>query len=152
MADFYQHGIITTMQKLGDRGDHALDKELEKISRKRPIALLLPALVSEFDSPAISGILAELKKVNYIRKVVLSLDRADEAQFKAVKKIMSALPCEVKVVWHDGPRIRKLYDELRRNEFKMELTGKGRYVWMPMGYILSDKDIYAIAQIGRAHF
>jgi len=145
MADFYQHGIITTMQKLGDREDNELDKELEKISQKRPIALLLPALVSEFESPAISGILAELKKVNYIRKVVLSLDRADEKQFKTVKKIMSALPCKVKVVWHDGPRIRKLYDELRRNEFKLERPGKGRSVWMTMGYILSDKDIYAIA-------
>ncbi len=145
MADFYQHGIITTLQKLGKREDHELEKDLDKITRKRPIALLLPALVSEFDGPAISDILDELKKVNYIRKVVLSLDRADENQFKMVKKVMSALPCEVRVVWHDGPRMRKLSDELRRNEFQLERPGKGRSVWMTMGYILSDKDIYAIA-------
>ena len=52
MTDFYQNGIITTMQKLTDRPPGAIEEELKRFARKRNLILLLPALVSEFDNPA----------------------------------------------------------------------------------------------------
>jgi glucosyl-3-phosphoglycerate synthase len=55
------------------------------------------------------------------------------------------LQADVKIVWHDGPRMQKLYKELRKNDFDLSMPGKGRSVWMTMGYILSHRDIYAIA-------
>ncbi len=66
--------------------------------------LLLPALVTEFDGPAMPRIIEELGSVNYLYQIILSLDRADRKQFRKIRKIMSSLPSEVKVVWHDGPR------------------------------------------------
>lgn len=145
MADFYQHGMIATLQKMRCRPVENLENELFEIAKKSKMVLLLPALVSEFDTPAMPNILAELKKVRYLDKIVLSLDRADVNQFKRVKQIMSEIPTEVKIVWHDGPRMNAFYKELRGNDFKLEVPGKGRSVWMTLGYILADKDVDAIA-------
>jgi len=145
MADFWQHGMITTLQKLKDRPVAAIEEELRIIARRRNMTLLLPALYSEFETPAISKIINELKKVNYLYQIVLSLDRADREQFQRVREIMAALPTATRVVWHDGPRMQKLYRVLRENDFTLDMPGKGRSVWMTMGYILSDRSVYAIA-------
>jgi glucosyl-3-phosphoglycerate synthase len=145
MADFYQNGMIGTLQKINKRPVEQIEDDLRLISLKRRMVLLLPALVTEFDTPAMPGIIKELKKVTYLNKIVLSLDRADEAQFRKVKQRMSRFPTEVKIVWHDGPRMKNLYEELNANDFRLDVPGKGRSVWMTMGYILSDKDVDAIA-------
>ena len=102
MADFYQHGMITTLQKLRDRPIEDLEDELRTIGQKRRIVLLLPALYSEFETDSMPRIIEELKRVNNLYKIVLSLDRAGKEEFKKVKKIMSSLPVDVKIVWHDG--------------------------------------------------
>lgn len=145
MADFFQNGSIGTLQKLRERPLEDLESELKSFSRRRRMVLLLPALFSEFETPSMPRIIAELRGVDYLQTIVLSLDRANEKQFKEARNKMSALQTEVKVVWHDGPRMQKLYKELKRNDFNVSMAGKGRSVWMTMGYILSHRDIYAIA-------
>ncbi len=145
MADFCQNGVITTLQKLQERPVESIEKELKTIARKRKMILLLPALVTEFDGVAMPRIIEELKDVDYLERIVLSLDRADERQFNRVRKLLSVLPVEVRVVWHEGPRMQVLQKELRDADFNLENPGKGRSVWMSLGYILSDPDVYAIA-------
>jgi glucosyl-3-phosphoglycerate synthase len=145
MADFTQNGVITTLQKLRDRPIKELDRELKTISKKRKMVLLLPALVTEFDTVAIHTIIKELMEVNYLHKIVLSVDQADKNQFKKIKDIMSRLPTEAKIVWNDGARIKALLKELQDADFTLGQPGKGRSVWMSLGYILSDRDVYAIA-------
>jgi glucosyl-3-phosphoglycerate synthase len=145
MADFSQNGVITTLQKLKDRPVKDLDRELKTISKKRKMVLILPALVTEFDGAAMPNIIKELMGVRYLHQIVLSLDRADENQFRKIKEIMSPLPTDVKIVWHDGPRIKVLLQELHDADFTLGQPGKGRSVWMSLGYILSDRDVYAIA-------
>jgi glucosyl-3-phosphoglycerate synthase len=145
MADFCQNGIITTLQRLKNRPVQDLERELKKFSERRKMVLLLPALVTEFDGSAMPRIIEELKGVDYLHKIILSLDRASEEQFKEVRKIMSVLPMEVNIVWHDGPRMKALLQELMDADFELDRPGKGRSVWMTLGYILSNRDIYAIA-------
>lgn len=145
MADFCQNGVITTLQKLKDRPVEDIERELRVIAAKRKMVLLLPALVTEFDGAAMPRIIEELKEVDYLHKIVLSLDRADEQQFKKVRKIMSVLPVDVRVIWHDGPRMKAMLKELMNAEFDLENPGKGRSVWMSLGYILAGQDVYAIA-------
>ncbi len=144
MADFFQNGVITTLQKLNDRPLEELEYELEVFSKRRNMVLLLPALYSEFEGPAMPKIVEELKKIKYLYKIVLSLDRAGEEEFKRVKNIMSGIPTEVRVIWHDGPRMQALYRELQEAGFNVSIPGKGRSVWMSLGYILSDASAYAI--------
>ena len=145
MADFYQNCMITTLQKLKDRPIENLEDELRPIGKKRKIVLLLPALYSEFETDSMPQIIDELKKVDYLYKVVLSLDKAGKREFKKAKEAMSSLPVDVKIVWHDGPRIQDLYGELRDADLDIDMPGKGRSVWMSLGYILSDEETYAIA-------
>ncbi|MBA4421818.1 MAG: glycosyl transferase [Syntrophus sp. (in: bacteria)] len=145
MADFCQNGVITTLQKLKERPVEDIERELKMVARKRKMVLLLPALVTEFDGVAMPKIIEELKAVDYLNKVVLSLDRADKNQFNTIRKIMSVLPVDVRVIWHDGPRMQALQKELMDAEFNLKNPGKGLSVWMSLGYILSDQDVYAIA-------
>lgn len=145
MSDFCQNGVITTLQKLRERPLAELEAELQSISRRRKMVLLLPALVTEFDGEAMPRIVEELRHVTYLHQIVLSLDRATAQQFAKVKKIMAMLPTEVRIIWHDGPRIQSLLQELVAADFELNRPGKGRSVWMALGYILSDKEVYAIA-------
>lgn len=145
MADLYQHSMITTLQKLKERSIDSLEDELRIIGKKIKIVLLLPALYSEFETESMPQIIEELKKVDYLYKVVLSLDRAGEREFKKAKEAMSSLPVDVRIVWHDGPRMQNLYGELKNAAFNIGSSGKGRSVWMTLGYILSDEEVYAIA-------
>ncbi len=144
MSDFFQNGSITTLQNLTHRSIEDIERELRVFAQTRNMILLLPALYTEFERPAMLGILEELKDVDYLHKIVLSLDGADEAWFRRVKTIMSKLPTEVKIVWHDGPRIQSLYQQLKKTGFWLDNPGKGRSVWMSLGYILADKNTYAI--------
>ena len=145
MADFCQNGVITNLQKLKARPLEEIERELKTIAKRRKMVLLLPALVTEFDGDAMPRIIEELKHVDYLYKIVLSLDRADETQFNEIRKIMSVLQAPVTVIWHDGPRMKTLLKELMDADFNLNHPGKGRSVWMSLGYILSDRDVYAIA-------
>lgn len=145
MADFWQSGPVTVLQRLRDRPVEDLEAEIRRIARRRKIVLLLPALATEFETPSMPLILEELRQVPYLHAVVLSLDRAGPAEFEAARRRMEGLPCPVKVVWHDGPRLQALLRELRENEFQLDHPGKGRSVWMTLGYVCSERDVYAIA-------
>jgi glucosyl-3-phosphoglycerate synthase len=146
MADFFQNGVITTLQKLGGRSLEDLEEELLIQSERHHMVLLLPALYSEFETPAMKTIIEELKNVKYLYKIILGLDRATKEQFEEVKALMSVLPCPVDVLWNDGPRIQALYKELTAEGFPgLDTPGKGRNVWTMIGYGLTHKEAYAFA-------
>ena len=146
MADFFQNGVITTLQKLGGRSLIDLESELESYAQRHHMVLLLPALYSEFETPAMQKIIEELKHVHYLHKIILGLDRATKEEFEDVKKRMSVLPCQVDVLWNDGPRIKELYAELTAEGFPgLDTPGKGRNVWTMIGYGLTDQKSYAFA-------
>lgn len=146
MSDFFQNGVITTLQNLGGRSIEDIESELEKLSKRRGMVLLLPALYSEFETPSMQKIIDELKNVKYLYKIILGLDQATKEQFEKVKKMMSVLTCRVDVLWNDGPRIKELYADLTAEGFPgLETPGKGRNVWTMIGCALADKDAYAFA-------
>jgi len=146
MADFFQNGIITTLHNVGERSLDAMEAELREFSKRRKMVLLLPALYSEFETPAMHRIIEALKEVDYLYKIILGLDRATEEQFHEVKALMSVLKTPVDVVWNDGPRMQKIYHSLKEADFgSLDILGKGRNVWMCLGYALTDVESYAIA-------
>ncbi|MCP2604903.1 glycosyl transferase [Candidatus Aminicenantes bacterium AH-873-B07] len=144
MGDFFQNGVITTFHKLGKLNLRKLESELKKFSKMRKIALILPALYREFEGDALPKIIDELRKIKYLGQIVLCLDKADESQFKKAKKLLS--PCrKIEIIWNDGPRIKKLYQILEENELSPGSEGKGRAVWISMGYILAIRECEVIA-------
>ena len=54
MADFFQNGIITTLHNVGNRSIESIEAELKEFSKRRNMVLILPALYSEFETPAMS--------------------------------------------------------------------------------------------------
>ena len=72
MADFFQNGVITTLQDITHRPVDELEADLKRFCEPQPLVLLLPALYSEFEGPAMPRIVAELKKTDYLNRIVLS--------------------------------------------------------------------------------
>ncbi|MFQ5466454.1 MAG: glycosyl transferase, partial [Thermodesulfobacteriota bacterium] len=137
MADFYQTSIITTLHKLERPHLERLESELAGFTRERPLTLVLPALYAEFTADAITGIIEELKKVSYIREIVLTLGRASDKEFARVKERMSAIPYGVKVIHNEGERIKEIYTTLEKNGLWAGEDGKGRSAWMAYGYTIA---------------
>lgn len=145
MGDFFQNGMINTLHRLGDLNLKQLERRLKKHSKKRPVALVLPALYSDLKSPAMAGILAILKEVNYIRQIVLALAKANEDEFEDACRTVSSLPQKVSVIYNDGERMQRLYKLLDEKGLSAGQDGKGRSAWLSYGYVLAKEECDVIA-------
>ena len=145
MADFYQNGIITTLHNLVDRPLEDLEKELMSFSRTRPMSLVLPSLYSELEGPALDNIITELTQVPYLNEIVIGLDRATEAEFEHAKHFFSRLPQHHRILWNDGPRLKKLDAMLAEQGLAPTELGKGRNVWYCYGYVLASGRAESVA-------
>jgi len=145
MADFYQTGVIATLHRLGEGDLGNVERQLEYFSRQQPIVVVLPALYSEFQKPAMDTILAELCQVNYVQQFVVTLAQATAGQFDDVVQRLSILPGEVRVLWQDGPRLQHLYRTLEHNRLQIGPDGKGRQTWLAYGYVLANRKASVIA-------
>ena len=144
MSDFFQNGVITTFHKLGKINLKRLENDLRDFSRISPISLVLPSLYREFASGALPNIMKEIKKVTYLDRIVLCLDAANEKQFKEVKNFFSSYR-KFNIIWNDGPRMKKLYQLLEKNNLSPGQRGKGRAVWIAIGYVLARRKSQVIA-------
>ncbi len=138
MSDFYQAGEVATLHSLDCDGLERLENELEEFAESRPIALVLPALYSEFEGEAMKRIRAELARVRYLHEIVVSLGRASEVQFESARRFFDEFPYPVTFVWNSGRRIQGLYQTLEEKELSAGEDGKGRACWMAYGYVLAN--------------
>jgi glucosyl-3-phosphoglycerate synthase len=137
MSDFHQTGVVATMHRLGHRSLESMESDLKGFARSQPVALVLPALFSEFEGAAMPRILEEVARVPYLSEVVVTLGRADAEQFAEARRRVTGLHPHVRVIWNDGPRIQKLYNELKAAELPVGEDGKGRACWIAYGYVLA---------------
>jgi len=137
MSDFYQTGVVATLHRLGAGSLESLEAGLRDFVRVQPIALVLPALYSEFEGEAMPRILEEVSRVSYLSQVVVTLGRADALQFREARRRVEGMHPHVRVIWNDGPRIQKLYSDLQDAGLLMGEDGKGRSCWMAYGYVLA---------------
>lgn len=145
MADFYQTGIITTLHRLGKPSLERIEGELMQFSRTRPVALVLPALYSEFEGPAMPKIVEELAKVKYLCELVLVLDKASNNEFQRVRELMAPIPGSVRIIHNDGKRVMEIYDTFKRNGLEVGERGKGRSAWLAYGYVIANGKCDVIA-------
>jgi glucosyl-3-phosphoglycerate synthase len=145
MADFYQNGIVTTLHRLTTDNTERLESDLQNFSRNKPIGLVLPALYSEFETLAMQRIVAQLKKVRYLQRIVVALGAANEAQFKRARDFFRTFYTPVTVLWMNGARIEALLRMLENKDLSAGPDGKGRSCWMAYGYLLSKRDCQMIA-------
>ena len=139
MGDFHQSGEITTLHRFPNKDVSRLESEIKKLSRLRPISLVLPTIFSELEGKALPKILEELKNVKYLNQIIVTLGRFNKEQFNHAKKFFSVLPQEVKLIWNDGSQIKKLYKLLDDENVSAGNDGKGRSAWMAYGYVLASE-------------
>ena len=146
MADFHQNGSVATLHNLAQIPFEQLEAQLKQFAQTRKITLILPSLYSELEAPALSNIVDELSKADFINHIVIGLDRADENQFKHAKEYFSRLPQKHDVLWNDGPRLKAIHNKLAGANLAPEEPGKGRNVWYCMGFALAtgNSDVVAL--------
>ncbi len=137
MADFYQTGVVTTLHKLGNYSYEEISAELEVYSKAHPLGLVLPALFSDVESPAMKGIVEKLKDVTFVNEIVLALGKASDEEFKWTKDFISVLPQNVKVININGERIQEIFKMLSDEGLGTGKDGKGRSAWLSYGYLLA---------------
>ncbi|SEQ69756.1 glycosyl transferase [Thalassovita taeanensis] len=145
MADFHQNGNISTLHNLRARPVGELNAELESFAHSRKITLILPCLYSELEGPAMPHILEELSNVTYLHRIIIGLDRANEAQFRHAQQFFSALPQNHIVIWNDSPRMLELGARLSALGLAPNEQGKGKNVWSCLGYLIACADSAVMA-------
>ncbi len=145
MSDFRQAGPITTLPRLGDHDLARRERELARYATAAPLALVIPCLVTELDQPALAGMVRELSKVPFLDSVVVALDQADEAAYQRALKYFGALRQRTVVVWNDAPHMLELRDHIESQVTSLGPPGKGRAVWLALGYVLGEHRVRAVA-------
>jgi glucosyl-3-phosphoglycerate synthase len=145
MSDFYQSGVVSTLHRLGQSSLEALEAELKEHGKHRPIALILPTTFSDFQSEAFDNILKTLADVHCLEEIVVVMNRTNAMEFMQAKKTLSELPFKPKIVWSSGSRIGELYKLLKKNELDIGEDGKGRSVWIALGYVIANEKSEVIA-------
>ncbi len=145
MADFYQTGDVTTLHRLTQNHVVRLEADLEKFSRDRSIGLVLPALFSEFESIAMQRIVAELKEVRYLQRIVLVLGRANREQYLVAKSFFDNFYTPVDIIWIESERVQALFRKLEERGLSAGPDGKGRSCWLSYGHLLACRDCDVIA-------
>ncbi len=138
MSDFYQTGVVATFHRLRTNLEK-IERDLTEFSEERGISLVLPALFSEIHGLGLRRIVSELKNVNYLREIVLSLGPCSMEQFWEMKRFLQALPQKVTVIWNSGPRMQTLYSQLLENGLDPGPHGKGLNAWIASGYVLAER-------------
>ncbi len=145
MSDFLQNGSITNLSFLNKSNIEDLEEQLIQLREYRKIALILPSLYSELSGRALKHILEVLKDIKYIDHIVITLGRTSSSEFEEAKRYFKVLPQKPVLIWNDGARIQRLYKKLNKFELSAGPDGKGRSVWMAIGYILALNQSYMIA-------
>lgn len=109
----------------------------------RPPALMIPALASEMDGPAFPRIVEELKEVPYVAEVVLALGKATSSDLLRAKRSLGKLPVKSTVVWPESENLSAVL-ETARSGVDAGPPGKGRDVWIALGYLLGRGGFHAI--------
>jgi glucosyl-3-phosphoglycerate synthase len=143
--DFYQTGLVSTLHRLKADSVERLEADLEKFARTRPIGLVLPALYTEFETPAMRRIVAELQQIRYLQRIVVALGRATQEQCSRARAFFQDFYTPVTMVWMDGEKTQGLLHMLEERGLSAGADGKGRSCWMAYGYLLAKRDCDIIA-------
>jgi glucosyl-3-phosphoglycerate synthase len=145
MSDFHQFGPVTALPRLVERPIEHLEARVRSLATRFPVALVIPMLPAEMDRPALSRILDELSLVDYIDTLVVSLNKASEADYERTLAFFARYPGRKLVLWNESPPIQEFLDEIDAAGLYVGEPGKGRACWLAMGYVLAEERVEYIA-------
>jgi glucosyl-3-phosphoglycerate synthase len=93
----------------------------------------------------LARIVEHLKGADYVKRIVVTLDGAKKDGFARTKAFFSGLPQETVIIWNNSPSMESFYSRLRTEGLVDTASGKGRSLWMAIGYLLARHDTEVIA-------
>ena len=145
MSDFSQNGIISTLHDFGTKSVGDIERELKKFSKERKMELILPSLYSELEGDALPKIVSEISKTNYLNHIIIGLDKANKSQAQKAWKFFKKIKTPFTILWNDGPKLKKLNDELKKKDLAPNEYGKGRNVWYCLGMCIARDEARSVA-------
>ncbi len=143
MADFYINRV-PTFTLLREEALEKMEARILRASRKMRIGVIIPALYSDLASPAMANIIQELKKAEFVYRVYISLDRADEEEFRQGLKIVEPLGDRAVLLWNNNPKVQEVIAAIE-SLLPLGPLGKGRAVWTALGYVLAKGEVSVLA-------
>ncbi|MEA2063844.1 MAG: glycosyl transferase, partial [Gemmatimonadota bacterium] len=147
MSDFYQHGHIATLHRLGDQSLEMLERRIITSVRHRPVALVIPVTLEDSRQKTFDKILKVVAGVPYLKHVVVTTGQVKKLEdFTAIcRKVKAKVPGAI-ILWSSGPRLGELADRMIRKGLPVSRKdGKGRSVWFAYGYVFARGDCRVIA-------
>ena len=145
MSDFSQNGIVSDLHDFGTKSTDEIEKDLLKFSKERNMELILPSLYSELEGTALPKIVNEISKTKYLSHIIIGLDKANEKQAKNAWKFFKKLNTPFTILWNDGPKLKKLDQELKKKDLAPNEHGKGRNVWYCLGMCIARDNARSVA-------
>ncbi len=142
MADFHQGGVIPTLHRLGPPDVERLERQLLDYGHSRPIALVLPCLLTELQGDGLKGIVDVLRGVSYLQQIVVSISGSRERYaYEEMRQFWDWVVTRdgrpATLLWNSGSRLDALYHRLAEEGLDPGGDGKGRSTWMAYGYVLA---------------
>ena len=146
MADFHQTNSISTLHRLKGGRLASMESELLQYARQTGMGLILPALITEFERPAMGRIVKQLREARYFSNIVVAIGRATKKQVGEAAQFFRGFRSPVTILWVEDPRIQEVFQELERAGMPAKVDGKGRTCWLSMGYLLAEgrSDVIAL--------
>jgi len=145
MGDFSQNGIVSTLHDFGTKSTDEIEKDLLNFSKERKMELILPCLFTELEGSALPNIVDQISKTKYLNHVIIGLDKASESQAKKAWKFFKKINVPFTILWNDGPKLKKLDNELKKKNLAPNEMGKGRNVWYCIGMCIARDTARSVA-------
>lgn len=145
MSDFHQSGPVTALPRLVDRPIAELESKILALSRRFPVALVIPMVPEEMDRPALAGILHELRSVPYLESLVISLNRATRDDYLRAQDYFAPYGGRKLIVWSESEPVQEFLHEMGTAGLYVGEPGKGRACWLALGYLLAEERVEYVA-------
>lgn len=145
MSDFHQSGPVTALPRLRALPVEALEASILALTVKSPVSLVIPMVPAELDRPALAGIVSELSRVTYLHSIVVSLNRATEADYARTREFFAGCAAPVVILWSESPAVQSFLAQMEASGLDVGSPGKGRACWLAMGYLLAEEKVDYLA-------
>jgi glucosyl-3-phosphoglycerate synthase len=143
MADFHINKV-PTFSLLQHESCVDMEAKILQACGRIPVGVLIPALFTDLSSEAMRNIIQVLSDTQYIRKVYISLDKANFEEYERAREIVAPLGAKASLVWNDKPEVLEVIDRIEKH-LPLGSRGKGRAVWTCLGYVIGKAEVSAIA-------
>ena len=143
MADFQQN-VVPTFTRLVDEDLGRMEKNIVRAARRAPIGVIIPALFNDLSSPAMEHIIQELARMNFVKRIYISLAHSSEEEFHRGTEIIQPIRDHGVLLWNEAPAVQSVLEKINQ-AVPLGALGKGRAVWTALGYALGKSEVSVLA-------